>query len=821
MFVVKKQTIFMRRLLLIIVGVVSLGFAVFAQSFSGRIMDQSGEPILGSTVFIRETMQGIVCNDQGEFQIRLKEGYYTIEFRSLGYETQVKTITIKPEENNVLDVVLAETFYALSEVVVTGKEDPAYEIMRQAIAKAPYHARQVKSYRSDVYQKVKLKVLALPKIPGVKLETEEKINLNDYKDKLFMQESYNEIVYTFPDKYEQTVKGFSSTIPDNLNPDDAFKINKSSLYQPSFSGMTSPLHPKAFSYYRFRYEGFIEEDGQVINKIKVIPKLKDPLFVSGYIYIADNEWNLRFAELNQFFLGSSQVYRITYNQVANSVYLPTTYDIDSKITLMGFKAEASYSSSAKYTEVIQHDSVIETKTEKKKTKRSLELKQDTTYIVKSDSLATKQDSLFWKEIRTLPLTEDELLSYQRKDSIQAFTDSVRQNFHNTKFKFKTLLTGGKVGGDSARFSLSYRGLLRALPEYNFVDGYWIGQRFDLGIHIGKHNSLHVIPAVYYATARKRVLWETALRLDYAPLRFGLLELSAGSTTTDYNPDGALRIENALNSLLWGKNRSMLYQNDYIRFKHKIELIHALRLTVEVDVAKRRSLENKVTDILFGKKREVTPNWVTDPHFDRTRYAIDLEYTFNQYYEIYKGRKIYRKTNYPTLNLHFSQYIPMNKSQNKRSQRLEMGVKQQVKTGLFGSFLYSLNAGTYLSSSDRMNFADYKHFNTSDLMFTGKNSFDSFMLLDYYTHATNDHWVQANMNYSSQYIFLKRLPFLQGKVFGETIGAKYLYTPHREHYSELGYSVGFGKLMNIGIFSSFTNLKHEKFGVRFSLAISDL
>lgn len=810
-----------RRLLLILVGVVSFGFALFAQDFSGRITDQSGEPILGSTVFIRETTQGIVCNDEGEFRIRLKEGHYTVEFRSLGYETLVKSITIETGQAVILEAKLIDRSYALSEVVVTGKEDPAYEIMRQAIAKAPYHANQVKSYSSDVYQKVKLKLLALPKIPGVKLETDEGINLNDYKGQLFMQESFSEITYTAPDKYEQTVKGFSSTIPDNLNPEDAFRITKSSLYQPTFAGLTSPLHPKAFSYYKFRYEGFVEEDGQVINKIKIIPKLNDPLFVSGYIYIADNEWNIRFAELNQDILGSSQIYRITYNPVANAVYLPTTYDIDSKITLMGFKAEGSYSSSTKYNEIIPNETVVAEAEKKEKPKRALEIKADTAYVVKSDSLASKKDSLFWQEIRTFPLTDDELLSYQRKDSIQAFTDSIRENYHNTRFKPLTLITGGKVGGDSARISLKYGGLLRVLPEYNFVDGYWIGQRFDLGINVGKHNSFHVIPAVYYATARKRVLWRTALQLNYAPLRFGFLELSAGSTTSDYNPDGALRIENALNSILWGRNRSMLYQKDYIHFTHKLELAHALRLTVEVDIAKRRSLENNVTDMLFGKKSDVTANLVTDPRFDRTRYDLDLEYTFNQYYEVYKGRKIYRRTNSPTVNLHFSQNNPMNNSQNSRSQFLEMGVKQHIRTGLFTSFLYSFNAGTFLGSSNRMNFADYKHFNTSDLMFTGKNNYDSFMLLDYYTHSTNEYWIQTNMNYNSQYILLKRLPFLQGKVFGETLGVKYLYTPHQKHYTEFGYSVGLGRLMNIGVFGSFNDFKHDKIGVRFALDISEL
>lgn len=809
----------MRKLLIISSFSVLFTLTLYAQNFKGRILDKYDEPVTGSTVYIRETTQGVVCNDAGEFQVKLDEGLYTVEFRSLGYETQTKNIDTRNRKQVVVEIVLEEKYYNLSEVVVTGQEDPAYEIMRQAIAKAPYHANQIKSYQSEVYQKLTLKLLSLPKIPGVKMETDEGLNLEDYKNKLFMQESFNEIAYTAPDKYEQTVKAFSSTIPDDINPEDAFRITKSSLYNPTFAGLTSPLHPKAFSYYRFRYEGFMEEDGQVINKIRVTPKLKDPVFISGYIYIADDEWNIRFAELRQETIGMSNNYTITYNPVAESVYLPTSYAIDSRIDMMGFKAEGSYLSSSKFTEVIPNDSILPEPKKKGKTKRSFEVKPDSTYIVKSDTLAKSRDSLFWKEIRTLPLSEDELLSYQRKDSIQAFTDSIKKNHYNKSFELGSLLSGGKVGGDSARFSFKYGGLLRILPEYNFVDGYWLGQRVDLGINIGKHNSFHIIPSVYYATARKRVLWETAFTLDYAPLRFGFAELTVGSTTKDYNPTGALRIENALNSILWGKNRSMLYQNDYIRLKNKIEIAHALQLTIELDLAKRRSLENNISDIIFGKKKDMTPNLVTDARFDRVRYDIGLEYGFNQYYEIYKGRKIYHKNYSPIINLRFSQNSPVNNSTNERSQYVEMGMKQQVKVGLFGTLVYKLNGGSFLGSGGRMNFADYKHFNTSDLMFTGKSSFDSFMLLDYYSHSTNEHWLQGNLNYYSQYIFLKRLPFLQGKVFGETLSAKYLYTPDKKSYTEVGYSIGLGKMLSIGVFSSFNELKYDKTGVRFALDLS--
>ncbi len=66
-----------------------------------------------------------------------------------------------------------------------------------------------------------------------------------------------------------------------------------SIYAPLYNQNISPLNPKAFSYYKYRYEGFNEENGQVINKIKFEPKLKSPNLISGYLYIADNSWYVR------------------------------------------------------------------------------------------------------------------------------------------------------------------------------------------------------------------------------------------------------------------------------------------------------------------------------------------------------------------------------------------------------------------------------------------------------------------------------------------------------------------------------------------------
>jgi len=144
----------------------------------------------------------------------------------------------------------------------------------------------------------------------------------------------------------------------------------------------------------------------------------------------------------------------------------------------------------------------------------------------------------------------------------------------------------------------------------------------------------------------------------------------------------------------------------------------------------------------------------------------------------------------------------------------------VQTSLFSSIRYELNGGAFLGNTDWMNFADYKFFDTSgDFWLTQKSPFTTFMLLDPYTSATNDYWFSSKIGYRSKYIVLKHLPFMQGKLFNESLQLKYLYTPNRKNYVEAGYYVDFFKLMNIGVSISFDKMKYDSWGIRIAVPLN--
>lgn len=786
-----------------------------AQNFKGQIVDRIGNPLYGSSVYIKEINQGLICNEDGYYQTTLTQGSYSVEYKCLGFKTEERIIKIPSTGSISIDVTLEENPFMLNEVTVSKGEDPAYPIMRKAIGKAPVYAKSAKAYTADVYIKGNAELLKVASLVDRFAKKEEGIKLSEFKNRVFVQESFSEIQFTAPDKYKQTVKAFSSSIPDNLDSKDAMGITRASLYNPKAGSLISPLNPKAFSYYKFRYEGFSEEDGRVINKIKVEPKLKDPALYEGYIYIAENTWHIHSVKLSSNTFGVKEFYNITYQEVVPEVYLPITYLTESEVNLLGNHIIMNYYASLTYRNIEASEEIDDKSPENKKKKRNFEIKRDTLYRVTADSLANKRDSIYWASIRIIPLNKREISSFEKKDSVQQHLDSVRKEHHNPKFSFTDIFTGGQIGGDSSKVVIEYDGLLRAAPEYNFVDGLWLGQKVRVKTKFKKHNELEVSPYVYYALSRKRLIGGGDIILSYAPMRLGKLEISTGSVSVDFNPNGILRFNNTANSLIKGNNYNHYYQKDFVSITNNIDISNGLKLITGFEIARRSGLTNH-TDYTWGKRSKISPNIYPNDRFDKTAYYIGVDYTPHAYYSVRDGAKRYEKLTSPTFYLRYSEGFSSWQTNNSKYRKIGFTIAQNVTINEFNRFNYNIGGGSFIGSKDNLHFADYQHFNTSNVMINLKSPFTSFMLLDNYAASTNKYWISSMLNYNSNHILIKRIPYFQGKMFTETLHLKNLYTPDMKLYTEAGYSLNITPLLNIGAFVSFSKAKYQDWGIRLLL-----
>jgi len=88
----------------------------------GRILDAANsEPLVGTTVYIRELERGDVADADGFFQIdNIPEGTYNARITSVGYQTINRRINIAADEELELNITLEQDRLLLDEIVVTG-----------------------------------------------------------------------------------------------------------------------------------------------------------------------------------------------------------------------------------------------------------------------------------------------------------------------------------------------------------------------------------------------------------------------------------------------------------------------------------------------------------------------------------------------------------------------------------------------------------------------------------------------------------------------------------------------------------------------------
>jgi len=89
-------------------------------TISGHIKDkETGEDLIGATVYITEIKTGTVTNVYGFYSISVLPGEYTVTYSYIGYETQVKNINLN--QNYTFDIELGTKQQILSEVVIKGE----------------------------------------------------------------------------------------------------------------------------------------------------------------------------------------------------------------------------------------------------------------------------------------------------------------------------------------------------------------------------------------------------------------------------------------------------------------------------------------------------------------------------------------------------------------------------------------------------------------------------------------------------------------------------------------------------------------------------
>ena len=878
--ITSKYIFLLIKLKIILITAFVLFFAsspIYAQTgIKGHIKDAKGKPLAYATLYIKELKTGTVANENGYFEFATHTGEYQIDFRCLGYQSVSKQITVQ-QTYATIDIRLNEQMIELKTVnIVASSEDPAYSIMRKAVAASYYYRMIVKSYDADIYIKGSGEI----KVPRIvyKLAKSEGIDTVEY----ITNESYNHIRYEYPNKYEQHV----ISARDNSNDSSVSMVNNfinASIYEPDFGGTVSPLSPSAFSFYRFKLLNTFNDKGTEIYKISVIPRSKGSNVFSGDIYIVDKLWCVYNFNLKTHIQGFEFIINQMFAAVNDKTWVPINQQYNIKGSFFGVRVSWKYLASLSNYQLEINDSLefdkltlVDEKTERdyakaleeeRKLKKlnpksltdtlSAQKQQDkftlsdfkrtmkayekeakkkvkepevvSDFSIKIDSMAFKKNSQFWDSIRPIPLTTSE-----KKPSFEVKNDSIKaskkSDTASSAIFGKTLggIIFGKMFFINKRLSLYYPSPLINF-NFNTVEGFNLNIPIELRYTINRDASLKIVPEIRYGFSNKAFSAAGSFYYYFTKNYYKktYIKLQGGRKIQQFNKEeGIFPFFNTITTLLGRKNYMKIYQNDVAEIEFKTFLSDNIRIKTTIGWAERSPLFNQSNfSWIKSKDRPYTPNNPYNIEDSLTMFPVHQAFTVAfklDYHPIVKYRKVNGKKEpmldlFPIISLEYNGGFKDILGSDVDFHRLEASIQHQIE-GYRRTLGFKAFAGNTFAEN-QLYFTDYKHFNGSKIAVDFTNPMNSYRLLDYYTYSTQGAYWGLHANLSMKKFLLTQLFWLNITGVRESISFNYLKTEYSPHYFEIGYGLeNLLKIFKIEAFTSFDNKQYKEFGIKLGISM---
>ncbi|MFT5998804.1 MAG: hypothetical protein ACI81P_001259 [Neolewinella sp.] len=838
--------------------------SVRAQTLTGRITDaETGDPLPFASIYVPASKSGAASNADGYFRVDLGGGSKAV-FSYLGYQTQVKNV--RGGEVNI--ELISEALDLETIEIISGGEDRSYAVIRRAIAKADYHRNQLDAYTAEVYIKGTGKVNKIPGLIRMLAPKEDKKEIDEIIKRPFTSESTSKVEYTRPNTYKQELL---SKLEIGDSDFDANQYLFTSFYDPLVAGeIVSPLNPKAFGYYKFEHEGVFVDQDELINKIKVIPRSRGEDVFEGYVYIVQGDWSLHSLELTTFKLGFQIDMTQNLAEVEEHVWMPVTTTLDAAGQFFGVGFEYHYLSTVSnyaltlnpdlggYVEVIDEKSQPEIARKTKKAREVSELEQrlaegeeirakdlrklmrsyEKTEREKSDepevvsnysyiqdsTVVVIRDTAAWAEIRPVPLTAQEVLAYSLADSVQKKTEAAT-------LKVKVQANGDseesglniKAGNDRERKNPHQRFTFFPDPFFTPVEGYALGGRIGWK-DTKKKISLGLTPR--YGLSWNRLSWQTDLRLGRSGVnqkpRF---KLSGGRFLRQFNDQPAIEpwISTSAN-LFNGNNYIRLYERAYGQFEYQRKYNDAFTAGATLAYEDRRAVSNNSEQTWFGKDEAYAPNTPINAGLGAINTVspaataqLDITWRPGLDYRIENTKKRLIENSAPTITAKLRGGLPGIGNSTADFTQLEAGYQRRFDIGRKGQVDFLVRGGAFLNN-EAVDFPDFKHFSTSELIITSLDPIGSYRLLPYYLESTDQEYLEVYGHYQFRKFLLTQIWQLHLMGLKEDLFVNYLHTPTSENYTEVGYSIdNILRILRVEFVTSFRDFKYDDFGVRISVA----
>lgn len=774
----------------------------FAGKISGTVTNSNGETLSYASISIKGTTKGTNANSEGKYFINLEPGSYTLICQHVGYAKQEKKITVT-EKDQTVDFVLEEQDVVLGEVKVTTGQDVAYQIIRHAIEKRNYYRDQLSEFQCEVYTKGQLRTRNYPtKILGQKVEFED----GDTSKQKIVYLSETISIYSVEKPNKERVEVISSKVSGNQESYGLAAPRFFSFYENNvfIGSRTTPINPRGFIspisdnavyFYRFRFRGSFIEDGKLINKIEVIPRRKyEPLF-SGYINIVENDWVIHSLQLyltkasQMEFLDTLRLEQM-YMPVQNDVWVIKSQVMYPSIKILGFDAYGSFIN-------IYSNFNIDPKLAKNYFDNT---------ILKYQEGSNKKTEEYWESARPIPLQDDEITDYIRKDSFElvrkdpVFMDSM------DKVQNKISLMGAVLFGES--FSASRKKVtfsvkpLTELFSFNTVEGFvinggatWTKQLDRSGFN---QKNISISPNLRYGFSNKRFNAHITGIYNFGK-KFNSLMLSGGSRVFQFNnasPIGPRR--NTISTLIGERNQIKIYEANYLRGSYTKGIGKGFTWTAAFQFQDRKPLEN-TTDfkIKDHPDRQFTPNYPVELMNENIKRhqvfmtLVRMKWQPGAKYIELPDQVINLGSKWPVFTVEFIRAFDQVFGSDEEFSKWRFNMRDDWNFKLRGMLSYRIGIGGFFDTS-KVQVPDYQHFNANISTFASEY-LNSFQVLPIYQYSNlESFYALAHIEYHFNGFLTNKIPGFKKLNWHLVAGFNTFYINKNKNYQE--YMIGFENIL---------------------------
>ncbi|MEO6684012.1 MAG: DUF5686 and carboxypeptidase regulatory-like domain-containing protein [Ginsengibacter sp.] len=753
-----------------------------AQKIEGTVKDSQGNNLPFASILIQGTPKGVTTNNQGVYSISLGPGNYTVECRYVGYATIQKNVTLD-EKDTVLNFQLSPQSLTLKEVVVknTG-EDPAYEIIRQAIQKRNFYDNQVTEFEAQVYTKGILKLRELPdKIMGQVIPKSDKTGMgldSSGRGILYLSESITKVFLQEPDKLKLEVVSSRVSGSNGLGFDfpifiSFYKNNVNVLgNQINPRGFVSPIADGAFNFYSYKYLGNFFEGETLVNSIRVTPKRQyEPLF-SGIINITEGDWRIFSCDL---LLTQKSQMEILDSLRISQIHIPVEKDIwriKNQVLHFDFnqfqiKADGDFVN-------IYSEYNLEPEFDKKTFDR---------IVIKYDSAANKKTKEYWDALRPIPLEPEEIKDYRVKDSLLKVRlenpnrnlDSLRKN--QGPVKVGEFIWGGinRVHFDSlGDYNIKFDALLKTL-QYNTVEGVVLNPSLVISRLFKQLDTRvsFIADARYGFNNRHFNPWagftfnsNDEFDLSKKPKRKSFF-IAGGKRVSQFFKESDIDgLGNSLGTLLYGRNEMKIYENYFAKAGYSKQWESSARLLIQAGFEDRLPIDN-TSDFILNKKwrHRFTPNYpveVMSSQFNRHQsVAIHISYSITpgQRYIQFPESKMAIGSKYPKFTLEYTKGFKNILGSDVDYDKWNFNVKDDINLKLGGTIKYNTSIGGFLN--DRSAFVqDYKHF-YNNISIIAAEYVKSFENVPHYRNSSSaPFYAEIHLEHHANGLLTNKIPLIK-------------------------------------------------------------